>query len=416
MAMQKKVLGTKFNLCAKLIILCRRLCSQSQNNLAKSRHQYESVLQVIDDYETKLNWDGLTFTPDYFKAKKKDCLGLAAKSILRQAPGLRKKEEIEKLLIALRNIPAFAEYPIKMQNDVCKVGLYLEYEEKRVIIGECHRAHYFYIILSGTVVVTVFDESTGSSSTLVTLERGMSFGELELITHSKRQASVVCKTDVEVLSITYSEYQEIFMSGGIVKLDNDEHFEFLRSLQFLRHWPVEKLKENPTASCIYYFHRNTVLVRDSNNSDWIYVVLKGSLSVLKKLKNFTNKSEKDQRTPRTKGDQDVQIDEKLTAKYTENSFAKRKRRPGQWKLQSLDLPVVPEEQFKSSVELESKLSQTLPGYVNYKDRLLSLDYEKIIKSYQSRLLTKGTQQANFWKQDSAKKWLKQKVTLTLSSV
>ncbi|KAH9495438.1 hypothetical protein Btru_015107 [Bulinus truncatus] len=206
----------------KLAILCGRLCNQSKDNLAKSRDHYESVLQIIDEYKSELSWEGNTFTPEYFKARKKDIIGHAVKSILKQEPGYRRKEDIEKLLIALRNIPAFAEYPLKMQRELCKVGRFESYEEKRVLVLEGHTAHCFYIILSGTVLVTVFDESTGSSNTLVTLDRGMSFGELGIITDSKRQASVCCKTDVELLSITYLEFKEIFMAGGMAEIHDDQ--------------------------------------------------------------------------------------------------------------------------------------------------------------------------------------------------
>ncbi|KAL8566568.1 hypothetical protein ACOMHN_054790 [Nucella lapillus] len=48
-----------------------------------------------------------------------------------------------------------------------------------------------------------------------------------------------------------------------------------RSVGFLKHWPVQELSRHPRACMFHYFNRGQVLVRDSNNSDWIYIVKSG---------------------------------------------------------------------------------------------------------------------------------------------
>ncbi|KAH9495435.1 hypothetical protein Btru_015100 [Bulinus truncatus] len=178
------------------------------------------------------------------------------------------------------------------------------------------------------------------------------------------------------------------------EITQEELFHFRRSLSFLRYWPIEKLKENPAACSIHYFHRSTALVRDSNNSDWIYVVLKGSLSVLKKLKKCSPGCDNGKPCSKNKVTRNVKNNDKLATFSTEIGD-KRLRRTGHWKNVTEDYPDLPDEHFKSTLELETKLNQTLPGYINTKDRLRSLDYDKIIKSYQSKLIVKSTH-SNDW--------------------
>ena len=53
-------------------------------------------------------------------------------------------------LIALRNFPTFAEFPLGMQQEIVKVGWYEKYQAQRVILRQGHRPLNFYFILSGS--------------------------------------------------------------------------------------------------------------------------------------------------------------------------------------------------------------------------------------------------------------------------
>lgn len=67
-----------------------------------------------------------------------------------------------------------------MQQKLVKVGWYEQFEAKRVIIRQGHKADNFYLILSGTAIVTVLDvdPKTGQSfsKTVAFLGKGNSFG------------------------------------------------------------------------------------------------------------------------------------------------------------------------------------------------------------------------------------------------
>ncbi|CAL1530709.1 unnamed protein product [Lymnaea stagnalis] len=380
------VLGPKFKLYAKLVLLCIRLCKQSVRNFARSRHQYESVLRSVDECATEISWDGHIFYPGHYCTEKPQILSSSARRILKQDPRSRSDEDIEMLLVALRNIPALNEYPRNMQQKLCKLGRYETFEPWRVLVREGDPAYCFYFILSGSVVVTAFDDATGSSRTLVILTKGMSFGELAFAANSRRQATVCSKTHVELLTITREEFEELFMDGRRDVLADDQNNQFIRGLNFLRHWPVERLKGNPQVSTVYYFDRNQVLVRDSNKSEWIYVVLKGSLSVLKKLPRLEPQ-------PSRSGPALTNRRRRKRPNLSLNDINDIKREKVEVRPKTLRAAggPDPEESFKTQFELETKLNQTLPGYYNINERLRCLDYDKIITRYQSKLVAKATE-------------------------
>ncbi|XP_071129628.1 cyclic nucleotide-binding domain-containing protein 2-like isoform X5 [Mytilus edulis] len=281
---QKISLLQKFRLCGRLAIICYRLCKFSYNRVDSNKAAFLSILQESDQMSDNKNIDGLLFDPNQYKANKQDRVPIEGKRILRVSPQKRTERDLRYLQVCLRNIKAFAEYPKTMQERLCRVGWYETYEPRRAIVRQGHLPHSFYFILSGVIIVTQYDEERGCTKFLVCLGRGMAFGELAVITNSRRQATCSTRTTTELLCISAKDFVEIFMSGGIHGFRNPEQESFMRNVPFLKEWPIELLPTNPKACMFHFFNRGQVLVRDSNRSDWIYIVKSGSLSVFKKLK------------------------------------------------------------------------------------------------------------------------------------
>lgn len=159
----------------------------------------------------------------------------------------------------------------------------------------------------------------------------------------------------------------------------DPVFEFCsRKVRCLRDWPIESLSQNPQACMFHYFNRGEILVRDSNRSDWIYIVKSGSLSVIKKLK----KVEPEKLRPRT---ENLPIDREKENASKLNRLRNRHKRP---------LTEREPETYKSNYEMERRLDQTLPGYYNPRDRLGVIDYDDVINKHRERLLKPQDQGAS----------------------
>ncbi|XP_041362226.1 uncharacterized protein LOC121378215 [Gigantopelta aegis] len=370
----------RFRRYVRLTLICIRLFKTSYKSLKDSGEEFLSVLQVSEEYGAVIDRRGLIFDPKHFKANTEERLGQEARRLLQMDPRERTETDLQYLVIILCSIPAFAEYPRRMQHRLCEVGWYETYEPKRAVIREGHPPHAFYFIISGTVIVTTHEGS--STRTLVSLNRGMSFGELAVITRRRRQATVSTQTETELLCISVQDFTDIFMSGGLQNLNDPDHNSFIRSIGFLRQWPVDCLSENPEACMFHYFNRGQVLVRDSNNSDWIYIVKTGSLSVLKKLRqvqpaNAHHDEKKASKRKRSKmfGTADYSLRTRSDSRQHEEILTTRSEP---------DLHV-----YRNQFEMEKQLERTLPGYNKPSDRLGLIDYDAIIKEHQSRLMVKN---------------------------
>ncbi|MGH0139894.1 UNVERIFIED_CONTAM: hypothetical protein FKN15_041657 [Acipenser sinensis] len=99
------------------------------------------------------------------------------KTILSSPPQNRTREGIKLATLSLRMaVDTFAEYPIHMQEKLAQVGWY-----ERVIIREGHVPQNFYLILSGTALVTKtsINRQTGEPfvRTAAFLKKGKTFGK-----------------------------------------------------------------------------------------------------------------------------------------------------------------------------------------------------------------------------------------------
>ncbi|XP_072027225.1 uncharacterized protein [Amphiura filiformis] len=230
----------------------------------------------------------LMFDVRFFKAIKQSDISQDCRKILAKPPHLRTEKELYHALIAMRNFPAFAEYPLTMQQEIVACGWYARYQAKRVILRQGHMPLNFYFILSGSAVVRVVDKSTGISVTAVYLNKGETFGELGIVNRAARQSTVIAREMIELLCIPDEDYTRIFMAGGLAMLLDPDHSDFVKNLKFLDGWPLPLLAQSSKKCIFSYFKRKDVLVKDSKKSDWIIIVKSGSCSVMKLLYKEVN--------------------------------------------------------------------------------------------------------------------------------
>ncbi|XP_062613187.1 uncharacterized protein LOC134274962 [Saccostrea cucullata] len=257
-----------------IVILLRawKIHSQSVNSILGL---FESLDALTNSYETK----DLMFNVTDFKAGKEGMISSEVRRILEKKPKTRTLEEIHYVQIALRNYKSIAEYPVDMQKKIASRGWYETYDAKRVIVREGHLPICFYFVLTGSAVVSFLDVQSNANKTVLFLHRGDSFGEQAIMTRTLRQTTVISREKIELLVMSDEDFIDIFMSGGL----RDVNDPFIKSLKFLEEWPVEKLADNPKKAIFSFFKRGKVLIKDTSQSDWIFVVKSGSCSLLKRL-------------------------------------------------------------------------------------------------------------------------------------
>ncbi|XP_013417241.1 uncharacterized protein LOC106178564 isoform X2 [Lingula anatina] len=366
----------KFRRIARVILVCISWCRFSYQRAEERKDEFLSLAQYHDQPNQTVDGQELLFDLSYFKVKQAERIPQEAKRILQKQPERRTEKELKYLLIMLRTIKSFSEYPIRMQKRMCSVSWYEGYESKRAIVRQGHPPSAFYFILSGTVVITVLEENSHVPRTICFLHRGMEFGELALISRSIRQATVVSKTAVELLCISLEDFEEIFMSGGMKNVNDPDHNKFLRSVPFLRMYPLDKLAQE--ACVFHFFSRGQVLVRDSSYSDWIYIVKSGSVSVLKKLRRV------DRKRKNPEDEKDNVSDKASSSSLTKISSPRQRKKSKTKSLDNLD--------EKGEVPISTRdLGKTLPGLYNKDDRMGLIDYDTVIQEYEKHNIDEETE-------------------------
>ncbi|CAH1273854.1 CNBD2 [Branchiostoma lanceolatum] len=283
----------KFRRAARVVLACvhlNRLCQAVQrikDNEADTVSYLPSSFARggLDNFT---GVDNLMFNKADYKADR-DSLRLSemSRAVLMSPPADRTDEQIEHVLVELRRFKTFSQNPISMQKTFCKFGFYQSYGPKRAIVRQGQISRLFYVIISGSV--TTWDADTHMLTVQELRRPGDTFGELTSTAfRKKRQTSIISRADIELLSISVEDLVDratrmppentVVSAGDFVKSP------FLRGLDFLQDWPVGVLEESPDSCMFQYALRGSVLTKDSQKSDWIYVITTGSCTVLKELK------------------------------------------------------------------------------------------------------------------------------------
>ncbi len=84
------------------------------------------------------------------------------------------------------------------------------------------------------------------------LNSGKSFGELAIMNAATRNATILCQTDVVVLSIGRDDFVEIFMKSTGNK--EPEFVTYLRDIDIFKKWPIDELPyKNPNICLVTFF-------------------------------------------------------------------------------------------------------------------------------------------------------------------
>ncbi|KAK2146643.1 hypothetical protein LSH36_592g01009 [Paralvinella palmiformis] len=118
------------------------------------------------------------------------------------------------------------------------------------------------------------------------LKPGDRFGERDLICGSTRTATIVTKTTVEVLSVHMTDYRAIFNMAD--DSNNPRYLDICRNDIVFHHFPLKKLRENPGTWAVLSYKFGRLMVKDSNDMEWIYVIKSGEARIIKHLETTVN--------------------------------------------------------------------------------------------------------------------------------
>ncbi|ESP00016.1 hypothetical protein LOTGIDRAFT_230973 [Lottia gigantea] len=289
---------------ASIIIIIHQwfqlLLNNNKCNWEKELKTFVDLAVNIEENSTPelMKKSGLSFDKSYFKTNKEISLSAEVRKTLTTRPSARNPDMLKQVLLGLQSLHSLGEYPVKTQENICQVAWYQKVPSKKAIIRQGHISENFYFVLSGTAFVKKIVEDPGNgdpvSTTVAKLVKGQSFGEVGLIFNSKRTATVETATEMEMLVIEKSDFYQIFMN-----MDNPEgepsHISFLRQQPLMKYWPIDILREEPSACFLHYFKRGALVSENGKTSDWIYFIKSGTCEVIKSLRAVKPQVKKDKK-------------------------------------------------------------------------------------------------------------------------
>lgn len=242
---------------------------------------------IQDDHEPFCVGD-ISFDLNFFKANKNIIvLSADSKFVLSQVPEKRTKEQIDDVIKNLYciGIKSFNDYPKAVQQKLIRVARYEVVTPQRVIVRQGCPAENLYFLINGSVLIMKRirnPRKNKDSEKSSILQKGATFGELEMVNRIQRSATAISHSNVQLLSIECGELHSVFTTRQS-KTELPDHVKFLKKCKFTALWPIELLSDNLDFCAPYFFKCNSLMVEDIEKTDWIFVIRSGLCRVIRKL-------------------------------------------------------------------------------------------------------------------------------------
>lgn len=120
----------------------------------------------------------------------------------------KSQQDLSRRKAVLAQVNLFARLSDEDKESLARSLLYAPFAKGEVITRQGSEAHWLYLVLDGTVAVTIAGEN-GQSKEVARLGHGSFFGEMSLMTGEPRGATVTALTDVECYRLDKAAFQEI---------------------------------------------------------------------------------------------------------------------------------------------------------------------------------------------------------------
>ncbi|XP_076182497.1 uncharacterized protein LOC143154337 isoform X2 [Ptiloglossa arizonensis] len=208
------------------------------------------------------------------------------RSILLTPPWNRTSIEKKYLLELFKKFRIFRKYPDKLKNYIAGICQYQYVQPGRVIVQQGRIADNLYFIIEGEVTSSkmVTDRWTGESKeiNMGILTTGDIFGETALLHNVLRVATVISKTNVDLLLIPREDFDKILRpylsKEWDVLQDALVHFDYFKS------WDAETIRECCILSRIENFQPDEVLLGDGKGMiNYAHFILDGECRLIEHM-------------------------------------------------------------------------------------------------------------------------------------
>ena len=265
----------------------RNLTKMITTELRMEKQKIHSELEEFVAKHEKAN--DLVFDKSKFLAHNRmyGTLPEHSKKILVKPSQLRTEEELMMLKDVVDRLKCFDRYTQKIRHDLARIVYYEMYDKGRVLIKQGHIAEEFYFIVSGSVYVQttgvnlVTKEETVEITSI--LNRGSSFGELELLHNMRRQATYIVKEMCsEFLKVNKHDFREVLLASHVQQLN--DRLKVLRSKPLTADWPLMELSNMCSLCQLKEFPQDAIIFGNTaDKADMILLTLSGTCQLVREV-------------------------------------------------------------------------------------------------------------------------------------
>ena len=175
---------------------------------------------------------------------------------------------------AIKSVKIFENLSDKQLKDVSKVCMAVNMRAKTTIFKKGDPGSIFYIIQSGSVMMS----DIGENMTDVTLEAGQTFGEKALMTKEKRNATATTASETTLLEIDREDFEKILgpLADAISKSQN---IRILEATELLKNLGADEKEQVISMFTEQAFKKGTKILDEGKADSTFYLVKEGEVSM-----------------------------------------------------------------------------------------------------------------------------------------
>jgi ATP-binding cassette subfamily B protein len=278
---------------------------------------------------------------------------------------------------AYKNLKQYCYFSCLSDGALKAISLKLDKEEfssGEEIIKEGEPADAFYLVSRGSVEVNKKNE-WGQTAKISVVGHGDGFGEMALLTCSPRSCSVNAKTDVTLLKLLKTDFDEIVSMNSTLsnilgdRIKSYNHYNRIKALQPFALLSPEKLSAFTSRLNDKEYSPGDKIIAEGEKGDLYYIIKSGSVTVFKK----SIEGEVEQVATLNKGEGFGE--EALISNTMRNATVQAVDRTGVLTLSKKDFDDIMKSSFLEEITAEEVLSLN-PQDVTYLDVRMKIEYDE----------------------------------------
>ncbi|XP_066478024.1 cyclic nucleotide-binding domain-containing protein 2 [Tiliqua scincoides] len=262
------------------IILMNRVCKAFQHG-QKEFSGFELMKEGCNEIDVDKRSGHMAFGRLEFSVTKEH-FPFRAVQITKKPPEWRTESEIRHLQNRMLVLESFRQYSPTLQFLLAKVIRFERFGRRRVIVRKGHVGRSFYFIYYGTVAVT--NDEDGSSafveSAPTLIHKGASFGEVALLKGTRRNATIVCMEETELLVVDKVDFFNYELDKELYR-EFRNRYEYLRTIDLFETMPDATLEKLAHFCKIERFQYGQVITNDITESTTVIFITKGVCEILR---------------------------------------------------------------------------------------------------------------------------------------